>query len=549
MGPRPGKKVNTPDRHWATLWESLADALPGAGAVVQGERRRTWGELDQRAARLAGAFAAAGIEPGARVAQFLFNSVEFVESWYAALKVRGVPVNVNYRYLDTELLYLLDNSDAEVLVFHSSLGDRVDRIRDRATKLKLLVEVDDGSPGQVPGAVAYEDLAVRSEPMSRIERPDDDPSVIYTGGTTGMPKGVMRRVGRGVAALLTAVPSTVGEAPVTTIADATGLAKRLRETGDHIISLPACPLMHATGLVIGMQTAMLLGGTVVLLDQRRFDPAELWQAVERERVNLLVVVGDPFARPMLQALDEAPSRWDLSSVRFISSSGAMFSAEVKAGLLGHLPLATVLDYISSTEGLMGVSISRHDDIAATGRFMPVPGVKVFDTDDRPVEAASGQEGAVALANGVPDAYYKDEVKSAATFREIDGVRYSFPGDFATIDTDGSLVLLGRGSQCINTGGEKVFPEEVEEVLKRDPSIEDCLVFGVADERFGQRVVAVASPTPGAQPDPAAVLDQARTELSSYKLPRRLELLDAVPRTPAGKADYPTAKRLFAERAG
>ncbi len=547
MGPRPGKKMKTPELHWATLWESLADALPDADAVVQGERRRTWGELDQRAARLAGAFAAAGIAPGARVAQFLFNSVEFVESWYGALKVRGVPVNVNYRYLDTELLYLLDNSDAEVLVFHSSLGDRVARIRGRATKLKLLVEVDDGSPGQVPGAVAYEDLVVRSEPMSRIERPAEDPSVIYTGGTTGMPKGVMGRVGRGVAALLTAVPSTVGQAPVTTIADATAMAKRLRDTGDHIVSLPACPLMHATGLVIGMQTAMLLGGTVVLLDQRRFDPAELWQAVERERVNLLVVVGDPFARPMLQALDEAPSHWDLSSVRFISSSGAMFSAEVKAGLLGHLPTATVLDYISSTEGLMGVSISRHDDIAATGRFMPVPGVKVFDTDDRPVEAGSGQEGAVALANGVPDAYYKDEVKSAATFREIDGVRYSFPGDFATIDTDGSLVLLGRGSQCINTGGEKVFPEEVEEVLKRDPSIEDCLVFGVPDERFGQRVVAVASPAPGTEPDLAAVLDQARTELSSYKLPRRLELLDAVPRTPAGKADYPTAKQLFVER--
>jgi len=538
--------TNPTELHWATLWEAIADAVPEATATVHGERRRSWETFEDRSARLSAALADAGLGPGAKVAQYLYNCAEYTESWFATLKVRGVPVNVNYRYLEDELLYLLDNSDAEALVFHSSLADRVDAVRQRATNVRLFVEVDDGGADSVPGAAAYEDLMANSEPAPRIERSERNQVMTYTGGTTGMPKGVLGRVGPGVAGLLAALPPLVGEKPMNTVADAALAAKRLHDQGRALVGVPACPLMHGTGLVIGMQTPLLLGGTMVLLEGRRFDPEELWNLVEAERVQLIAIVGDPFARPMLRSLDDAAATGrtrDLASVHYLSSSGAMFSTEVKAGLLDHLPDATILDYISSTEGLMGGSVSRRGAVAPTGRFTPVPGVRVLDEAGAEIPSGSQRTGLVALSAGVPDAYYKDDAKSAATFREIDGTRYSLPGDWAMVDADGSIVLLGRGSQCINTGGEKVFPEEVEEVLKRHDAIEDCLVFGVPDERFGQRVVAVAScraDRTAAQDD---VIGSAKRALASYKLPRSITFVAEVPRTSSGKADYPAARRL------
>jgi acyl-CoA synthetase (AMP-forming)/AMP-acid ligase II len=538
------------ERHLATVWESVADVVGNQVAIVQGDLRRTWGDFDDRSARLAAAFVDAGVGPGAKVAEYLYNSPEYLETYFAALKVRAVPVNVNYRYLDDELLYLLENADAEVLVFHSSLGDRVARVRARATGVRLWVEVDDGGP-LIEGVTPYEALVAGHEPALRISRRPDDITMTYTGGTTGMPKGVMAPIGAGVAAILASAPPIVGEAPVQDPADVARLARRFADEGRRLVGLPACPLMHATGLSIGALPSLTFGGTVVLLAGRGLDVAEVWAAVERERVLSLTVVGDAFSRPLLRGLDEGPAR-DLSSLLVILSSGAMFSTEVKQGLHAHLPHTVILDFIAATEATMGISYSSKDQPAVTGHFLPGPGVKVFAEGDREVEPGSGEGGMVAVPGAVAAGYYKDEAKSDATFRTVGGVRYSFPGDWATVDTDGSITLLGRGSQCINTGGEKVFPEEVEEALKRHPSIEDSLVFGVPDERFGQRVVAVVSPCArlglAMALDGDAVVDALRGELSSYKVPREVVVVDAVPRSPNGKADYRSAKRLFAEAA-
>jgi fatty-acyl-CoA synthase len=301
--------------------------------------------------------------------------------------------------------------------------------------------------------------------------------------------------------------------------------------------------MHGTGLNLGALPYLTFGGRIVLLRGSGLDPAEVWNVVERERIGILTLVGDAFARPLWRELREGPER-DLSSMLAFISSGAMFSAEVKEGLLDRIPQAFVIDYIAASEGLMGFSLSTHGAPVVTGRFTPVPGLKVLTEDGREVAPGSGETGRVAISGNIPHGYYHDDAKTAATFPEIGGVRYSIPGDWATVEADGQITLLGRGSQCINTGGEKVFPEEVEEVVKVHPAVEDCLVFGVPDERFGQKVVGVASLGPDAAATPDEIVAGARDRLAGYKLPRALVLVPEVPRAPNGKADYPAARALF-----
>jgi 3-oxocholest-4-en-26-oate---CoA ligase len=529
--------------HPATLWEAIREAVPDRPALVQGATRRTWRDFDDRAARLAGALLTHGVGAGAKVGQLLYNCPEFLESYFAALKVRAIPFNVNYRYTATELAYLLANADAEALVYHSSLAEVVAEVVAEVGGMKLLLEVDDGG-GHLDRAIPYEDAIAHAEPAARIERDADDVTMIYTGGTTGMPKGVVTKVGPPLAYLLETVPPLMGHAPAG-IDEVPSLTASLEGTDEIMISLPAPPLMHNTGLGIGALPALATGGTVVLLAGRRLDAAELWDTVAAERVNTITVVGDAFARPMLAALEDNPGR-DLKCVRVIASSGAMFSVEVKTGMLEHLPQAMILDVIAASEGTMGLSVATAGAPAATGRFQPAPGVIVVTEDGRRVEPGSGEAGLVALPGGA-EGYYKDEAKTAATFRVIDGRRYTIPGDFATVDADGTLTLLGRGSSVINTAGEKVYPEEVEEVLKALPSVEDALVFGVADERFGQRVAAVISRSAGTDEPVEAILAEARTKLAAYKLPRAVVVVDEVPRTHVGKADYPEARRMFEER--
>jgi fatty-acyl-CoA synthase len=531
--------------NFATVWEAMADAVGDSPALVQGPLRRSWADFDDRASRLAAAFTAAGLRPGATVAQYLFNSPAYMETFFAAVKQGLVPVNVNYRYLDEELLYLLDNSDAEALVCHASLYERVARVRHRAERLRIVVVVDDD-----PAALAavapderYEQVLAAHDPAPRHERGDADRMMVYTGGTTGLPKGVLTPLRSLLAGYLASVPPLMGLPPLQDPADAVAVVQRRNAEGDQVAALVACPLMHGTGLGLGTLPFLTLGGRIVLLPDGRFDPAGLWDVIAADRPSFLTLVGDAFARPLLRELREGPAR-DVSSLRGIISSGAMFSAEVKTGLLDRLRGAVIIDYMAASEGVMGYAMSAYGAPVTTGRFTPLPGVKVLTEDGHEVPPGSGLTGLLAVSGSIPDGYYHDDTKTASTFRQIDGVRYSIPGDWARVESDGQITLLGRGSQCINTGGEKVYPEEVEEVVKTHPAVEDCLVFGVPDERFGQRVVGVASLAPGAEATPTEILDRARTRLSGYKLPRSLVLVPEVPRAPNGKADYPGAQGLF-----
>ena len=532
------------EMHFATVWESIADAIPDHPAVTHGDVTRTWAAYDERAARVASALDAAGLQPDSKTALYMYNCNEYMEAQYGTFKTRGVSINVNYRYLDDELWYLLDNSDAEALFFHSSLGDRVARVIDRLPNLKLIVEVDDGDAGQVPGAVAYENVIAEHAPMSRIERGEDDVYMLYTGGTTGMPKGVMYATGGIAAGLVGTGYPLMGAEPTD---DAAALVPLVRAAADDerlLVTIPCAPLMHGTGLWGGCFATHLAGGHVVTLTKRSLDAHEVLDIVERHRVQGLVIVGDSFSKPIIRAIDEGKpggGAYDTSSLRTFVSSGVMWTQEVKEQLLDRIEQAMLLDAMASTEGSMGTQISMKGMTADTARFQQAPTTKVFTDDDREVAPGSDEVGMVAAGGNVPLGYYKDPEKSARTFRVIDGVRYSFPGDFAKVAEDGSLILLGRGSQVINTGGEKVFPEEVEEAVKRVDGVLDCLVVGVDDEKFGQAVTAVVSTADGAEADADTIIASVKHDLAGYKSPKSVVFVDKVPRAPNGKADYRTAR--------
>ena len=533
------------EMHFATVWESIADAIPDHPAITHGDLTRSWREYDERAARIADAIDDAGLRPDSKTALYMYNCNEYMEAQYGCMKTRGVPINVNYRYLDEELWYLLDNSDSQALFFHSSLGDRVARVIDRLPDLKLVVEVDDGEgAGRVPGALRYDDVMAQHDPMARIERREDDVYMLYTGGTTGMPKGVMYANGGMAAGLIASGFPLLGVAPPSDAGEVAGIVKTAVEGGNQLVSIPCAPLMHGTGLWIGCFIPHLAGGHVITLTNRSLDPHEVLETVERHRATALTIVGDSFAKPLVRALDEGRpdgSKYDTSSIAVISSSGVMWTTEVKEQLLDRIEQAILVDAMGSTEGTMGTQITMKGMTSETAKFTQAPTTKVFTDDDREVTPGSDEVGMVAAGGNVPLGYYKDPDKSARTFRVIDGVRYSFPGDFAKVAEDGSLILLGRGSQVINTGGEKVFPEEVEEAVKRVDGVVDCLVVGVPDEKFGQAVTAVVSLADGATTDSASIIASVKTDLAGYKAPKSVIFVDQVPRAPNGKADYRTAK--------
>jgi 3-oxocholest-4-en-26-oate---CoA ligase len=527
--------------NWATLWEALADAQPDHVAVVVGEREMRWRDLDERAAKLAGALATEGIGAGSKVAQLLYNCTEYLETVYALFKVRATPVNVNYRYLTDEIVYILDNSDAEVLVFHGSLGDRLAGVTDRLPDLKLLLQVDDGSP-LVPGARWYHEFLESAAPAPRIERSGEDYLFLYTGGTTGMPKGVMwRHVDLFGALGFTGYVSMGLEVP-TTPEEVGRVAAELNAGGRSPVNLCAPPLMHGTALFLAI-SAFVMGGTVVLLGERRFDADELWRLVEDHHVTQLSIVGDAFARPMVAALEAAEAEgraYDLSSVQRIVSTGATLSAEHKKAFQRRSATAMIMDMIGASEGgPFAISMTMPgSEPAATAVFTAPPNAVVIDdATGRPAERGSGVVGMLAVSGPMPQGYWKDEAKSANTFRVIDGVRYTVPGDYATIDADGTVQLLGRGSVCINTGGEKVYPEEVEVAARSHPEVLDCNAVGVPDERFGQAVTLVASRIPGATITEAELIEHIRTQVAAYKAPKRVVWVDSVYRSPSGKADY------------
>ena len=538
-------------RNLATIWETIADEVPDSPALIHGDLTRTWREFEDRAARLASALSAAGLGADSKVAHFLFNGPEYLETSFGAMKIRGVPVNVNYRYLEDELAYLLDNSDAEAIVFSDELADRVAAVMPRSPGVKLWLQVDSSSAGDaapvptIDGAVSYEEAIGASKPQAPQERSANDLWFLYTGGTTGMPKGVMwphdSLVGTTGATL-----RPLGLEEPQSIDQARANVRDLHGRGEVRRLLPAAPLMHGTSGLTSL-ISLSIGGAVVTVAGSGLDADALLTAVQQNRVNTMTIVGDVFAKPMIAAMRRAIDEgrpYDTSSLTLMVSSGVMWSAETKAEILELIPDVMLLDSLGSSEGVgFGGSVSAAKKKTATAKFTLGENTRVFTDDGQEVQAGSGDVGVLAVGGLIPLGYYKDETKSAETFREINGRRWSMPGDFATVEADGTITLLGRGSVSINSGGEKIFPEEVEEALKTHDSVHDANVVGLADEKWGQRVVAVASPCDGHAIDAEALIAHVKTVISPFKAPKEIVAVDAVMRGPNGKADYRWAKSV------
>ncbi len=535
------------DWNFADVWEVVADTLPDATAQVQGDRRYTWAEMDRRADGIAAALLAGDVQEQDKVAQYLYNCPEYLESMFGIFKAGLVPVNTNYRYTDDELVYLWDNADAVAVIFHGTFTETIERIQPRVPRVRHWLWVDDGAGPCPDWATPYEDAAASAG--SRVRGPwgrsGDHIYMLYTGGTTGMPKGVMWRQDDIFCTLNAAALGVRYDEDGTPEDARTALA----EAGPGLTGMPACPLMHGTGAFTSFGT-LNGGGCVVTLVNRSFDPVELLETVEREGVNAIAIVGDAFAKPILRALDENPGRWDISSLMAIISSGVMWSEETKQGLLRHHAGMLLVDAFSSSEALgMGQSVSSAGGTSKTAKFVLGDNARVITDDGRDVEPGSGEIGRVAVKGRTPVGYYKDEEKTKATFVEIDGQRYSIPGDYATVEADGTLRLLGRGSVCINTGGEKVYPEEVEEVLKRHPAVRDAVAVGVPDDKFGEAVTAVVEPQPGEAVDESDVIAHVKAHLAPYKAPKRVVTVDTIGRAPNGKVDYKGLRQLAQEQVG
>ena len=531
---------------YASWWEAVADAVPDAVALVQGARRLTYRDWDDRAARLAAAFGSLGVGADAKVALHLYNCPEYLEACAAAFKQRAVPVNVNFRYRATELAYLLDNADAAVVVTHGSLAPMLAEALPSLVRTPAVIVVGDGSDASaVRGAHDYADLVARHEPAPRVDRSGDDQLFWYTGGTTGLPKGVMWNQGTLLDYAVTRGYVSQGLEPPGSLAEAGPAAAALQARGTAQVQLPTTPLVHATAMINAFQ-GFSQGGRVVLMESRRFDAHELWRVVERERVTNITIVGDPIGRRMVDALDEAEARgraYDVSSVRRILSSGAVWSAPVKAGLRARGDMV-LYDTLGASEGIgFAVAEAGPGDDFATAQFRLGPDAALVGDDGRLLPPGSPEPGLLATTRYIATGYYKDPERSARVFRDIDGRRYAVPGDWARVDADGSVTFLGRGSGCITTGGEKVWPEEVEEALKEHAGVADALVVGQPDDEWGEVVVAVVAPVAGASVGAEALRDWSRERLAAYKVPRRVVVVDEVPRSPAGKADYRAARDL------
>ncbi len=538
--------------HFASIWEHIADRQPEAPAIICSELSRSWREYDQRAARIAAYFNRNGLGVDTKIGLYMHNCLDYLEAHFAALKARAVPINVNFRYLEDELVYLLDNADCEALVYHAAFAPRLEAICHRLPKLKHFIRVNDGSGHQISADTNIELLIAQCAPMPRIPRNAADIYMIYTGGTTGLPKGVMYEMGALVRSLNDGgwgmlAGQLPGPSTPAAIAEA---AVQRTEAELQTVSMAAGPLMHGTGILAGSMLPHMTGAAVVVIDRPGLDVERMLADIQLHRVTLLVLAGDVFARPLLAALDEAAAAgnpYDLTSLQVVLSAGVMWSKEVKQGLLRHCDMRLV-DSVGSSEGSMVSSVTTRDSQPDTARFNPSPSVRVFDDDDIEVTAGSGEIGKIATSANLPLGYYKDPERTARTFRTIDGVRYSFPGDHATVAADGTITLLGRGSGCINTGGEKVYPEEVEEAIKQNPLVADCLVVGVPDALYGHRVVAVVEVSSSAHTlaldaIQSAIIETTRERLAGYKVPKAVYIEPLIQRLPNGKPDYTWARQI------
>jgi len=522
----------------ADLFESVADAVPKRTAIVSQQRQLSFRELDQRATRLANCWSALGIGRGDHIGLQLYNGSEYLEGMLAAYKLRAVPININYHYVTGELQYLYNDADLVAVVTHQAFAPHVAEVVNLAGKLRHVFSVADSSSAAVdPGFHDYEKaLAQSSDVRDFAPRDSDDLYIVYTGGTTGMPKGVMWHHRDIFFGAMGGGDLDQSRGP---IKDPAELAGRIGDMAPA--ALPAPPFMHAAAQWAAL-SLLFAGGKIVIPAGGHFDPAAIWQSVDDEAVNLLIVVGDAMATPLADTLAASPGRWKAANLLAIASGGALFSPATKARLIALLPNCFIVDGLGSSEtGVMGNKISAGEGGEREAKFMVNDSTIVLDDNNRKVEPGSGVIGRIARRGHVPIGYYNAPEKSANTFVEIDGERWAIPGDLATVEPDGRILLLGRGSVSINSGGEKVFPEEVESVLKEHPDVLDAVVVGLEDERFGEQVVAVCQTRSGSALELEKLRDFCRGKLAGYKIPRRVVCLAQIKRSPAGKADYPWAK--------
>ena len=532
--------------NFASVWEMIADLVPDNDALICGEDVVSWKSYDSRSSKVASALTNAGLGANSKAGLYLNNSNEYLIGQNAIFKIGGVPINVNYRYVEEELIYLLNNSDAEAVFYHACYSSRIKQIAKSLPNIKAWIEVADGNKSHFSDCIRYEEILNDYPPMKRIERDPETIYMLYTGGTTGMPKGVMYKQGEFLTFLFRTLKAMGYDVPEDlSDLEASILASKTNDV--FIESLVGCPLMHGTGMWLGAFLPLLLGGTVITTSNLGFDPDKLWAQVQDKKATNIVIVGDAFAKPMLDSLDRAKNSnnpYDIDSVKVIISSGVMWSAEVKQGLLSHHNMS-LMDTMGSTEGGIGSSVTTRENPSETAKFSINPGVIILADDGEILQPGSDKIGLIGTSGLVPTGYYKDEKKSAETFKEINGTRYSFPGDYAKFESDGTITLLGRGSNCINSAGEKIYPEEVEEAIKTHNDIFDCLVVGMPDEKFGQRIVAVVSTVDNKDLDELALIENTRKKIAGYKLPKQILFTDEVKRAPNGKANYKWAKS-FAE---
>ncbi|WP_078282351.1 acyl-CoA synthetase [Mycobacteroides franklinii] len=525
----------------ADLIEHAIDTMPDRVAIISGDRKLTYAELEEQSNRLGHYLQSQGVGPGDKVGLYCRNGIEIVVALTAIVKIRAISVNVNYRYVEAELHYLFENSDMAALVHERRYSDKVANVLPSTPNVKTAIVVEDGTDldySSYKGIAFADALAQGSPERDFAERSPDDIFLIYTGGTTGFPKGVMWRHEDIYRSLFGGINYVTGEY----IEGEWDLAKQGAEAAPFI-GFPIPPMIHgATQAATFM--ALFQGRTTVLAPE--FNPEEVWELIEKHKINMLFFAGDAIGRPLIDALDTEVGRArDLSSLWVLASSAALFSQTVKERYLELLPNRVITDAIGASEtGTGGLSTVTKGQMHPGGPTVKISSTTtVLDEEGNPIQPGSGVRGLIAKSGHIPVGYFKDEKKTAETFKTFNGVRYAIPGDWATVEADGTVTMLGRGSVSINTGGEKVFPEEVESVLKGHPAVFDAVVVGVPDEKWGQHVGAVIAVRAGVELTFEDLDTHARKEIAGYKVPRSVWIVDTVKRNPAGKADYRWAKEI------
>jgi 3-oxocholest-4-en-26-oate---CoA ligase len=537
----------------ADLFEHAVDVVPDNPALKVGDRVATYADLERDSNRLAHHLASRGVKAGDHVAIYSKNSVEHVIAVLATVKLRATTINVNYRYVEGELDYLFDNADVVAVLFERTYADLVAKCAPKHPRLQTFVALPDVTDppedagkyaddiATVGGVTLEEALEGQTAERDFDERSADDVHIIYTGGTTGFPKGVMWRHEDFWRVLGGGIDFYTGE-PLDEMSQSS------QASGPRMTTFPLSPLMHG-GAQAGLLMHLFAGHLTVL--EPKFDPQRTWEVIEKEGVQLIFMTGDAMARPLIEEYERKAATgtpYDGSSLFAISSSAAIFSPDVKKRWMEVFTNAVFTDSVGATEtGFQGMGMQdKEQKISTDGPVVGLgPNSVVLDDDNRLLDPATdvGRIGRLGRGGNVPLGYYKDPVKSAATFLEIDGQRYSVPGDFARIEEGNRVTLLGRGSNCVNTGGEKVYPEEVEMAVKGHPAVYDCLVVGLPDEKYGQSVAAVVELREGTTLELEELRDFLRAHLSGYKLPRSLTVVPQIPRNATGKAQYPAAKEM------